>query len=57
MDWFRSSVGAPAQFNTVLFGGLLGSIFSFLQLLASPIIGGLSDRFPYDNCVADPISH
>ena len=45
MDWFRSSVGAPAQFNTVLFGGLLGSIFSFLQFLASPIIGGLSDRF------------
>ena len=45
MDWFRSSVGAPAQFNTVLFGGLLGSIFSFLQFLASPIVGGLSDRF------------
>ena len=45
MDWFRSSVGAPAEFNTVLFGGFLGSIFSFLQFIASPIIGGLSDRF------------
>ena len=38
-------VGAPSQFNTVLFGGFLGSIFSFLQFLASPVIGGLSDRF------------
>ena len=42
---FRGLVGAPAQFNTVLFGGLLGSLFSFLQFIASPIIGGLSDRF------------
>merc|ERR1711990_1090071 len=31
VDWFRALVGAPAQFNTVLFGGLLGSVFSFLQ--------------------------
>lgn len=45
VDWFRSSVGAPSEFNTVLFGGFLGSIFSFLQFLASPIIGGLSDRY------------
>jgi len=45
VDWFRESVGAPVEFNTVLFGGFLGSIFSFLQFLASPIIGGLSDRF------------
>jgi len=45
VEAFRSSVGAPLQFNTVLFGGLLGSIFSFLQFIASPIIGGLSDRF------------
>ena len=44
MDWFRTSVGAPVEFNTVLFGGFLGSIFSFLQFIASPIIGGLSDR-------------
>jgi len=42
---FRTMVGAPVQFNTVLFGGFLGSIFSFLQFLASPVIGGLSDRF------------
>ena len=45
VDVFREMVGAPSQFNTVLFGGFLGSIFSFLQFLASPVIGGLSDRF------------
>ena len=36
VDWFRASVGAPVEFNTVLFGGFLGSIFSFLQFIASP---------------------
>jgi len=45
VEHFRLLVGAPAEFNTVLFGGLLGSLFSFLQFIASPIIGGLSDRF------------
>lgn len=45
VDDFRSLVGAPDQFNTVLFGGFLGSIFSFLQYLSSPIMGGLSDRY------------
>ena len=44
IEWFRVLVGAPTEFNTVLFGGLLGSLFSMLQFLASPIIGGLSDR-------------
>jgi hypothetical protein len=44
VEIFRSWVGAPAEVNTVLFGGFLGSIFSFLQFLASPVIGGLSDR-------------
>ena len=45
VDVFRVMVGAPSQFNTVLFGGFLGSLFSFLQFLASPVVGGLSDRF------------
>ena len=45
VDVFRVMVGAPVQFNTVLFGGFLGSLFSFLQFLASPVVGGLSDRF------------
>ena len=39
-------IGVPeGQFNSVLFGGLLGSLFSFLQFVASPMIGGLSDFF------------
>ena len=42
---FGAVLGAPEQFNSVLFGGLLGSLFSFLQFLASPVIGGLSDHF------------
>jgi len=45
IEFFRVIVGAPPEFNTVLFGGFLGSIFSFLQFIASPVIGGLSDRF------------
>ncbi|XP_054264987.1 major facilitator superfamily domain-containing protein 10 [Macrosteles quadrilineatus] len=42
---FRSLVGAPERFNSVLFGGLLGSLFSFLQFVASPLVGGLSDVY------------
>ena len=45
MKHFGSLVGAPDSFIPVLFGGLLGSLFSFLQFVASPVIGGLSDRF------------
>ena len=38
--------GADPQFLThVLFGGILGSLFSILQFLFSPIWGGLSDRY------------
>lgn len=40
---FQKLVGAPEEFNSVLFGGFLGSMFSFLQFLASPIIGCISD--------------
>lgn len=42
---FQDIVGAPDKFNSVLFGGFLGSMFSFLQFLASPIFGGLSDIY------------
>ena len=43
---FGELIGAPEEkFNSVLFGGLLGSLFSFLQFIASPLIGGLSDHF------------
>ncbi|BFZ58223.1 hypothetical protein PYCC9005_005285 [Savitreella phatthalungensis] len=33
-----------SRFDTVLLGGLVGSLFSFLQFIASPIIGRMSDR-------------
>ncbi|CAG9759617.1 unnamed protein product [Ceutorhynchus assimilis] len=41
--YFQKVVGAPDKFNSVLFGGFLGSLFSFLQFVTSPIIGGISD--------------
>lgn len=41
--YFQEFVGAPEKFNSVLFGGFLGSMFSFLQFIASPIVGGVSD--------------
>lgn len=47
VDWFRGSIGIPLEkkYNTVLFGGLIGSLFSLLQFLASPVTGALSDRY------------
>lgn len=47
VDWFRGSIGIPLdkKYNTVLFGGLIGSLFSLLQFLASPVTGALSDRY------------
>lgn len=41
--YFQRLVGAPEKFNGVLFGGCLGSMFSFLQFIASPIVGSISD--------------
>ncbi|XP_017141088.1 major facilitator superfamily domain-containing protein 10 [Drosophila miranda] len=43
--WFQQLLGAPERYISVLFGGFLGSMFSFLQFLASPIVGGLSDYY------------
>lgn len=42
---FQDTLGIPERYNTVLFGGLIGSMFSFLQFLASPIVGGISDIY------------
>lgn len=44
---FRQFVGAPdtPKWNSVLFGGLIGSLFSFLQFLSTPIIGATSDVY------------
>ncbi|KAJ8923576.1 hypothetical protein NQ315_010155 [Exocentrus adspersus] len=41
--YFQRFVGAPERFNSVLFGGFLGSMFSFLQFIGAPIVGGISD--------------
>ena len=45
VKWFGALLGAPNEFIPVLFGGLIGSLFSFLQFVASPMIGGLSDYY------------
>ncbi|XP_029366663.1 major facilitator superfamily domain-containing protein 10 isoform X2 [Echeneis naucrates] len=47
VDWFREAVGIPMEkkYNSVLFGGLIGSLFSLLQFLSSPITGALSDHY------------
>jgi ferrochelatase len=36
--------GTPQMSTVVLFGGLLGAIYSILQFIAAPIWGGISDR-------------
>lgn len=45
VQYFREVVGAPERYTSVLFGGFLGSMFSFLQFVVSPIAGGLSDYY------------
>ncbi|KAJ8285206.1 hypothetical protein GJAV_G00023530 [Gymnothorax javanicus] len=47
VDWFREAIGAPIEtkYNTVLFGGLIGSLFSLLQFLSSPLTGAASDYY------------
>jgi MFS family permease len=47
VDSFRTLIGAPdvEKFNIVLLGGLLGSLFSFLQFLTSPLLGASSDIY------------
>ncbi|GLH07947.1 uncharacterized protein GBIM_13318 [Gryllus bimaculatus] len=42
---FQQLTGTPDRFSSVLFGGFLGSMFSLLQFLASPLIGGISDAY------------
>lgn len=43
--YFQEMLGAPDRYSSVLFGGFLGSMFSFLQFVASPIMGALSDCY------------
>lgn len=46
VDGFRGWLSIPENepVTSVLFGGLVGSLFSFLQFLNAPILGALSDR-------------
>lgn len=39
-----SGDGTPQMSTVVLFGGLLGAIYSLLQFIAAPIWGGISDK-------------
>ncbi|KFQ45151.1 Major facilitator superfamily domain-containing protein 10 [Nestor notabilis] len=45
VDWFAVMAGIPPErkYNSVLFGGLIGSIFSLLQFFSSPLTGAMSD--------------
>ncbi|XP_033633557.1 major facilitator superfamily domain-containing protein 10-like [Asterias rubens] len=47
IDGFRNLLGIPdtEKYNSVLFGGVIGSLFSFLQYIASPVIGAASDVY------------
>lgn len=46
IDSFRGLIGGTkSNYDAVLFGGLLGSIYSLLQFMCAPIIGSLSDRY------------
>ncbi|KAJ3286589.1 hypothetical protein HK104_008962 [Borealophlyctis nickersoniae] len=44
---FRSWLGMQpnSRLDIILFGGFIGSLFSFLQFVSSPIIGRASDRY------------
>lgn len=42
---FKSAIGASTDFDIVLFGGWIGSLFSFLQFVSSPFVGRLSDIY------------
>ncbi|KAJ3039949.1 hypothetical protein HDV00_011615 [Rhizophlyctis rosea] len=43
---FRETLGIKGTgLDIVLFGGALGSMFSFLQFVSSPVIGRLSDKY------------
>lgn len=46
VDEFSRVAGGPEGLGTiVLFGGILGSIYSLLQFIFAPILGSLSDRY------------
>ncbi|KAJ5833118.1 hypothetical protein N7474_001429 [Penicillium riverlandense] len=46
LNAYKNSFARPidSRYDIVLLGGALGSLFSFLQAIAAPVIGHLSDR-------------
>lgn len=47
LNTYKNSFARPIndRYDIVLLGGALGSLFSFCQAIASPVIGTLSDRY------------
>ncbi|KAK5636268.1 hypothetical protein RRF57_011980 [Xylaria bambusicola] len=47
LNAYKSSFSQPidSRYDIVLLGGALGSLFSLLQAIASPVIGHLSDKY------------
>ncbi|CAF1138710.1 unnamed protein product [Rotaria sordida] len=47
VQFIQDLTGAPndAKWNSVLFGGIIGSLFSFLQFFSSTLCGAASDRY------------
>ncbi|KAI3327227.1 MFS general substrate transporter [Xylariaceae sp. AK1471] len=47
LNAYKSSFSRPidSRYDIVLLGGALGSLFSLLQAIASPVIGKLSDKY------------
>ncbi|CAD5221731.1 unnamed protein product [Bursaphelenchus xylophilus] len=39
------NIPVTSRYNNVVFAGILGSVFSFLQYLSSPFLGSLSDKY------------
>jgi len=44
IDQLAQIAGSHDNYRAVLFGGILGSLYAFLQFVFAPIWGGLSDR-------------
>lgn len=44
IDQLAQLAGSHGNYRAVLFGGVLGSLYAFLQFIFAPIWGGLSDR-------------
>ncbi|KAJ3301910.1 hypothetical protein HDV03_000238 [Kappamyces sp. JEL0829] len=42
---FRRGVSTEERLDIILFGGLVGSLYSFLQFCSAPVIGRLSDAY------------